>query len=482
MMNILRILKNVAYKTDYNNLDTLEIKEITESSTNMKEGSLFIAIKGYETDGHAYIDDAIDKGAAAIIGQNDISNLPVPYIQVENSRKALANIASNFYDNPSCKKKMIGITGTNGKTTTSYLIKHILEESGKSCSLIGTIETIINGEKDNSINTTPGAFTINKLLDRSEDEFVIIEASSHGLSQYRLEGITFDICLFLNLSHEHLDYHDSMEEYFETKALLFKKLKENGLALVNTDNEWGKKLHVRLEQENIKTYSIGVEDNSNYRMMDINVLGNGSTKLEHKQATYTLDCPMKGIHNMYNACMAYATADQLSIEEETIIKALKNFPGVDGRFQIFSQSNGAKVIIDYAHTTDAFFNCLQTAKEEGAKRIIHIFGFRGNRDTSKRHAMLELTAGLSDQYLLTLDDLNAVPLEEMIETLEEIHDAIGNDKGVVIPDRTLAIQEAMQNSIAGDWIIITGKGHESYQQAFALPTMTDKETVEYLSQ
>lgn len=480
-MKLLNLLGNIEYKlTKEQNLNMIEIHGIAESSSEAKQGFIFVAIEGYTADGHDYIENAIKNGVSVIVGEKDFINLSVPYIRVDNSRKALAIIAGNFYGNPSRNKIMIAITGTNGKTTTSYLVKHILESQAMSCGLVGTIETIINGESNPSINTTPGSLILNKLLHKSKDQVIVLEASSHGLSQNRLEGMRFDMCLFLNLSHEHLDYHESIEAYFETKATLFQMLKDNGQAIINTDDSWGKTLNERLKRHEIKTSTIGKNSTNDYC---IEITGrDGSFLINNHGRTEEINPSMKGIHNIYNSTMAYAVARQLGASEKSISESLKVFPGVDGRFQVFPQLNGSNVVVDYAHTTDAFYHCLHTAKTAGAKRIVHIFGFRGNRDKAKRRDMLEITAELSDQYLLTLDDLNAVPLEDMIKTLENIHNTIGNHKGLVIPDRTLAIQQAMETSQNGDWIIITGKGHEAYQQAFSLPTKSDKETVTYLTE
>ncbi|MBM7570553.1 UDP-N-acetylmuramoyl-L-alanyl-D-glutamate--2,6-diaminopimelate ligase [Aquibacillus albus] len=479
-MELLQVLKDIQHECkSLDTLDRLKITGIAESSSSIKEGFLFVAIKGNTFDGHHFIDDAITKGASAIIGEQELSGLSVPYIKVENSRQALGVLAKNYYGNPSKSKVMIAVTGTNGKTTTSYLLKHILEENGLSCSLIGTIQTIVNGESMKSKNTTPSSLTINHLLNKSKDQFVILEASSHGLSQYRLEGMEFDLCLFLNLTHEHLDYHETLENYFETKASLFNKLKRDGKAIINADDIWGRKLVEKLQHEQVQTFSVGQSMDNDYFISKIEPSPNPTIKIEENSKQQTISFPMAGTHNLYNAAMAYAAAQQLSIQTKDIIDSTKTFPGVDGRFEVFPQQNGSNVIVDYAHTADAVFHCLHTARSSGAQRIIHIFGFRGNRDTTKRKEMIQITADLSDQYVLTMDDLNAVPLKEMLHTLESLNSTYGNDKGVIIPDRTLAIEHAVANSKKGDWIIITGKGHEQYQQAFALPTKTDKETVMY---
>ena len=204
------------------NVEPIMITGISDNSKDVKEGYLFVAVSGYSVDGHDYIRDAVRLGAAAVIGEKDIMNLKIPYIQVKNSRKVLGLVAKKFYGNRSSKKIMIGITGTNGKTTTSLMLKHILEKNGITCSVIGTISNIINGEMLESQNTTPGAIKLNSLLTESRDEVVIMEVSSHGLVQYRLEGIEFDYCVFTNLYHDHLDFHGTMEDYFQAKSLLLK--------------------------------------------------------------------------------------------------------------------------------------------------------------------------------------------------------------------------------------------------------------------
>ena len=220
-------------------VEHISITGVTDNSKEIKKGFLFVAVTGYKSDGHNYINDAIRLGASAVIGNRDIKGLEVPYLRVENSRKALGQIAKRFYGDPSNQKIMIGITGTNGKTTTSYMLQQILEENGVTCSVIGTIQHIINGNKVDSHNTTPGTMELNSLLVESRDMVVIMEVSSHGLAQYRLEGIEFDFCVFTNLYHDHLDFHGTMEDYFLAKLLLFEKLKPSGLAVINGDDFWG---------------------------------------------------------------------------------------------------------------------------------------------------------------------------------------------------------------------------------------------------
>ncbi|WP_200416434.1 UDP-N-acetylmuramoyl-L-alanyl-D-glutamate--2,6-diaminopimelate ligase [Virgibacillus salexigens] len=470
----------VFYK-DISDLENIIVKGIADSSLSVKKDFVFVAINGFNLNGHKYIKDAVSNGACVIIGEEDITDSPVPYIKVKNSRKTLGTIAKIFHGNPSKGKLMIGITGTNGKTTTSYLLKHILETNGLSCSMIGTVQNVINGEILHDMNTTPSSLSLQELLSKSKDEVVIIEVSSHGLTQDRVEGLEFDFCLFTNLTHDHLDYHESMEEYFMAKALLFDKLKESGLAVVNTDDFWGKKMADMLKYKGKKgPYTIGQSKGSHVRILDYNFANSTLTVEENNKLSYILS-PMFGMHNMYNIAMAYVTATRLNIGKDDVLASIYKFAGVDGRFEILPQNNGATVVIDYAHTPDAISHCLKTAKLCGAKRLIHVFGFRGDRDPTKRQEMIEITSELSDQYILTLDDLNTVSHKEMIETLENLNNTFGNENGLVVSDRTLALEQALKRSTQGDWIVVTGKGHEKYQQKYYLPTGSDGETITYFA-
>ncbi|WP_088007018.1 UDP-N-acetylmuramoyl-L-alanyl-D-glutamate--2,6-diaminopimelate ligase [Indiicoccus explosivorum] len=457
----------------------IEITGITDNSKLADSGSLFVAVKGFCDDGHEYIRSAIQHGAAAIVGEQPQPSLPVPYIQVPDSRKALGQIAGNFYGNPSGRKKVIGVTGTNGKTTTSFLLKHIFEQNGYTCSLVGTLHIEVNGEILPSGNTTPNALVLHKLLAESRDEVVIMEVSSHGLVQHRLEGIQFDCCLFMNLHRDHLDYHGTMEAYFKSKSMLFDKLKKDGTAVVNTDDYWGEKLAENLAGRVDRLVTIG-SNGSN----DLHILGfrkGDCLLIEEDGGQAELCSPMKGMHNFYNTALAYAAAKSQGIPAARILDVLPDFKGVSGRFEVTALPNGATAVIDYAHTADALHYCLTTAKAQGAGRLIHVFGFRGNRDEGKRADMLEVSAKISDLYILTSDDLNSETAEDMLKSLEVLNNEFGNEKGMIIPDRSLAIQRALEISNAGDWIVITGKGHESYKQRFQLGTNSDRETVRSIS-
>lgn len=459
-------------------LHDLVIKGIADSSQEVEEGFVFIAIKGYKDDGHNHIAHAIQKGASLIVGEQQLEELPIPYLRVENARMALGILSKNFYGNPASGKLMIGITGTNGKTTTSYLVKHLLEQIGITCSVMGTIQNIVNGESIKSANTTPSSLILQKLLAESHDDAVVMEVSSHGLTQHRIEGIEFDICMFTNLHHEHLDYHGSMESYYEAKSILFEHLKPTGTAIINTDDEWGEKLDRELRAKGRDVWSIGQAQHSRFRIESFDM--EHSTLCLAGEEKTLIQSPMAGIHNIYNSLMAYAAALAVGVKKDDILSSIKNFPGVEGRFEKSKTGKGVIVIVDYAHTPDAVFHCLTTAKEAGANQITHIFGFRGDRDSSKRREMIEITSNISDRYIITTDDLNSVPAEEMQLHYIELNEQYGNEKGLIQMDRTRAIKDAIDSSSEGDWVVITGKGHEKYRHQFELPTESDKETVKFM--
>ena len=452
--------------------ESIEIDGLAFNSAEVEERYLFVAIAGTHTDGHLYIEDAISNGACVIIGEEYLANIGVPYIRVDNSRKALGLLANIFYENPTHHKIMIGITGTNGKTTTSYMIKHILESAGISCSLFGSVSTIINGVEKESTHTTVDALKLNQLLATSSDNAVIMEVSSHGLAQARVEGIQFDYCIFTNLEHEHLDYHENMESYYLAKQSLFNHLKPNGIAVIKSDSPWGERLCTYVSSLNNKIIKINGVDPT-YIVNDEELISSNPL-----QQNYSINTRMKGKHNLENASLAFSTALSLHIEPIDIEYSLESFSGVPGRFELFPHPKGATFIVDYAHTGNAFSHILETATLYNPQRIIHIFGFRGNRDIQKRKNMLQISLKNCHICILTFDDLNGVSSEQMIHELSSLDPL---NKCVIIPDRTLAIQYAWDQAQNKDLVVITGKGIENYQQNFALPTLSDIHTLNHLN-
>ncbi|KZZ82561.1 MULTISPECIES: UDP-N-acetylmuramoyl-L-alanyl-D-glutamate--2,6-diaminopimelate ligase [Bacillaceae] len=483
-MNLHQLLLSSSIKPESIRKDWqgIEITGITSDSRNLKPGNLFIAISGYQQDGHKYIEAAIRAGAAAVAGEKaEPERLPVPCIQLVDSRKQMAQLAIAFYGEPQKKHKMIGITGTNGKTTTAFMIKHILETAGLSCSLFGSIANYINGKWYRASNTTPDSLQLQELLHRSNDEYAVMEVSSHGISQHRVEGVEFDYALFTNLDQDHLDYHHTMEEYFAVKSKLFQQLSHSGKAFINTDSVWGEKLAENLRTEGKEIYTFGENTGNNLRLSEWKTSKFPAAILnETENRGHFIQLAVPGLHNIYNAGLAFLALKEMGVEERVISEALMKFPGVPGRNEVYKEAGQPTFMVDYAHTSEALYHCLKTARECGAEKVYHIFGFRGGRDESKRCEMIKLSSDLSDAYVLTQDDLNGVPEKEILNELEKLQTAFGNEKGRIISDRTMAIQHMFMHASQGDWIVVTGKGAEPYQQAFELPASSDGETIRYL--
>jgi len=457
----------------------IDVFGIQYRSDMVQKGDIFVAIKGFNDDGHNYIEDAVLRGAVSVVGEKPLTNVSVPYFQVEDAREALGKLASIFYHHPSNSHQMIGVTGTNGKTTTSFLLRHLLQSSEQSCSLLSTVANFINGEKLPSTATTPNAIELQKLLSKSNDDFVVLEVSSHGLDQKRVEGIGFDYAIFTNLSHEHLDYHKDLEQYFLVKSELFNKLKPSGKAIINSSCPWGKRLIKKLQQKGVPVYTYGHSGSDHLQLLSHD--GDSRFKVRWSESEWEIDLPLPGQYNVQNALAAILVALLCGMNFHTIKHSLKFFSGVPGRFEVYEYySRNVTFIVDYAHTPDGLLQFLQTVKGFKQNRLVHIFGFRGNRDLSKRDQMMQISSKLSNEIILTIDDLNGVNKEVMMNQLHELARKWGNGKAHIISDRTLAIEYAWNHAQKGDIIAITGKGPEKYRESFALPTKSDAETVQYL--
>ncbi|WP_194840887.1 UDP-N-acetylmuramoyl-L-alanyl-D-glutamate--2,6-diaminopimelate ligase [Filobacillus milosensis] len=471
-MKLFELLNHVDEPTQ-RDLEDIDITGVTDDSRDVKRGYMFVAVEGYNHDGHHYINEALENGASVVVGEQQL-NLSAPYIQVNDTKRILGQMASHFYGHPSDQKIVIGVTGTNGKTTTSYMLKAVFEQNGYNCGLIGTIEYFINGESLPSKNTTPGAVTLQKLLHDSQDDVVIIEISSHALKQHRVAGVQLDEAIFTNLDSEHLDYHNSMQEYFESKFQIFNLLKENGYALLNSDDKWCRQAIEQLRDSKINVHTVGIKEENDVQIFEhhqnLHVKGATSNEL--------LELKMPGLHNRYNAAFGLLTSEIFNLNRNESIQALNHVENIRGRFEIVYFPGNKKVVVDYAHTPKGFYHCLNTIRECGARRIIHVFGFRGARDPSKRLSMMKQSIEVSDYYILTFDDLNDTPENDMEQTLNQFHNQFGNNKGEVVTDRTLAIERAIELAGDGDWVVITGKGHESFKHDFKWGTKSDLETVE----
>ncbi|MBM7551287.1 UDP-N-acetylmuramoyl-L-alanyl-D-glutamate--2,6-diaminopimelate ligase [Thalassobacillus pellis] len=474
-MKAAELLNQIQHLSPSNPSDTynMEIADIACDSREVKPGSLFVAIKGHTVDGHNYINMAMDRGASLIIGEQEVGDTSLPYVRVPDSRKALAQAAKAYYMTNKRSPVLIGITGTNGKTTTSYMLKNIFEQSGHTCSIFGTVSYIVNKQAHESFNSTPDPLTLYKFLAESNDDIAILEVSSHGIKQERVHALEFDHLIFTNLGHDHLDYHHSMEDYFETKASLFEQLKSNGKAVIYTGQDWGKTLASRLRKQGKRVYTADSD------ISDDIIIDADGQKIIIGSEEISLQLQLPGRHNFHNATFAAFTSYLAGVDWDSIRHTLEAKLHVPGRFEQYEHPSGATVIVDYAHTADALENILSTAHAGGAHRIFHVFGFRGGRDQSKRKAMIETTASYSSLYILTADDLNEVSSSTMEKELQYLQEKYGTESGQVIYDRTEAIKFAWDRAQQGDWIVITGKGHENYQQRYKFAVESDVACIKF---
>ncbi|MDQ0351272.1 UDP-N-acetylmuramoyl-L-alanyl-D-glutamate--2,6-diaminopimelate ligase [Alkalibacillus filiformis] len=480
MVEAKKMLSQMEYKHISQTVDHINVVNIVDDSRKVKEGSLFVAVKGYAIDGHEFIEEAVNKGAVAVVGEEDNDHLSVPYIKVENSRKALGELAKQFYEDPLKGKIVIGVTGTNGKTTTSHLIHYLLDQSNINTSLIGTASCIINSTVYENAQTTPSVLDLYKHFYNSKDDVIVIEVSSHGLAQHRLAGVEFDYAVFTNLTYEHLDYHESMEDYYQVKKQLFNQLKSQGQAVVNVDNEWGARLCRELNADGLNCVGVGKQLSSNVVMKELVSVGKPSVTVHYKHKSYKLNWQMLGIHNLYNLALAYTTVNLIVKSPIQLKEVVAKFPGVPGRFEQSKLPTGSKVVVDYAHTPDAVKEVLLTINEAKPNKLIHVLAFKANRDESKRKDMIKYSLEQSDLTILTTGDLDHLTENEMDQELRKYQTEFGSDQIKVSTKRVSAIKEAVLKAEEGDWVVITGQGQKSYQQSNELNTKTDQETINYL--
>lgn len=477
-MNLHTALK--PFVLEYTRVVDMNITGVQFHSSKIQPGDIFVAIVGTKEDGHNYIQRAINSGASAVVGEYDITDLSVPYYRVSNSRRALAALVSHLYDFPSKRHVMVGITGTNGKTTTAHMLRHILTFAGLTCSLLGTVSQEINGLKISSTQTTPDTLQLNQWLNQSNDHVVIMEVSSHGIEQDRVAFIEYDYAVFTNLSHDHLDYHTTLENYFGIKARLFTQIKNSGEGIIASHCEWGDRLVHLLDAQKIGLQTFGGSSNDDVQLTNIDSEFPLTFQVKQGGKHYKMALPIPGVHNAWNALAAWLTASRMGIEPDVIIKALTVFPGVPGRFEIFKHPSDAQFIVDYAHTPDGFHHLLRTIHSRKNNRVIHIFGFRGNGDPTKREQMIKISVEHNDLLILTLDDLKGANEKEMLKEMQNLANRYGENKCFIIEDRTKAIEYAWKKVKKGDVVTITGKGRECYEQVYSLPSKSDTETIEYL--
>ncbi len=449
------------------------ITGIEHDSRKAETGTLFVCIKGVHVDGHKFISQAVNAGAKAILTTRETVEVPagVAILRVPDLNKALDTIVPYFHDYPARSMRIIGITGTNGKTTTSYITRAILRAAGYRVGLIGTIQIMIEDEVYPIHNTTPDVVELQHTLAIMRDkgmDYVVMEVSSHALDQDRVAGIEFDTAVFTNLTQDHLDYHKTLENYMLAKAKLFDKVSEAGVkngktAVVNIDDAAGK---VMLEHAKCRHITYAIDKNADLRATAINVLASGANFTLNNEAfgKMPLKLHITGIFNVYNVMSAVGAALAENIESAVIAKVLQEFTSVPGRFELVKAGQDFSIIVDYAHTPDGVENVLKTARKIAKKKIIAVFGCGGDRDRTKRPIMGRLAAELADVVIATSDNPRSEDPEFILNEVETgVKEKIGNKQHEKIVDRRQAIFRAVALAQTDDIVVILGKGHENYQ-------------------
>jgi UDP-N-acetylmuramoyl-L-alanyl-D-glutamate--2,6-diaminopimelate ligase len=458
------ILYKVSLTSSYGDMDT-DVKGLAFDSRKVKAGFLFTAVKGTVSDGHQFIDKAISLGATVIVCERlpETINEQVTYVTVKNSAHALGIIASNFYGNPSEKLKLTGVTGTNGKTTTVTLLYQLFSALGYNVGMISTVENRIIDEVLSSTHTTPDPIQLNELLKKMVDRgcgYAFMEVSSHAVDQERIAGLKFAGALFTNITHDHLDYHRTFENYIKAKKKYFDELNSDGFALVNADDKRGM---VMLQNTKATKYTFGLK-----KMVDFKgkIITNSIEGLELEIAGKNVWFKMIGDFNAYNLLGVYGAAVLLGEDSDEVLTQLSSLKGAPGRFELVLPGSKITAIVDYAHTPDALKNVLDTIAQfrTGNEQVITVVGCGGNRDKTKRPLMASIACKLSDKVVLTSDNPRD---EDPMEILKEMQSGIlptEARKTIVLPDREEAIKTACMMAKERDIILVAGKGHETYQE------------------
>ena len=450
----------------HSELYDFEVQGISCNSKLVKNNFIFVAIKGNKEDGHRFIQEAIERGAEAVIVQASVyqdirTSGKISFIRVKDTRRALAKLVTKFYGNPSSKIKVIGITGTNGKTTVSYLIESILRKAGFNPAVIGTINYRFQDKVISSTNTTPGPIELQSMLAEMLEEginYAIIEVSSHALHQDRTEGITFHSAIFTNLTQDHLDYHKTKANYFRAKSKLFRNLSQNSFAIINNDDAYGIKMK-RLTKAKIITYGINCPADIQARDISFNIAQTEFILQTAKRRT-NFQTRLIGRHNVYNILASVAFSLSEGLDLKVIKPAIEGFNFVPGRLERINGNGGFSVFVDYAHTEDALRNVIQTLRQLSQKRIIVVFGCGGERDKTKRPKMGYVVSELADYAIITSDNPRS---EDPSAIINDIKSGINKDNYCIIPQRREAIIKSLSLAKSGDIILVAGKGHENYQ-------------------
>src|SRR5947199_7569233 len=446
-----------------------QVENIAYDSRRVQRHTMFLALRGEKTDGHQFIGQAINKGASVIVAERDEKDPRITCLVVEDTRTALADLSATFYRHPSRKLKLAAVTGTNGKTTTTFLIKHICESSGLRCGLIGTVRYEIGERLLPAIRTTPESLDLQELLAQSANagcKAAAMEVSSHALAQDRTRGIEWNVAVFTNLTQDHLDFHGTMKSYFEAKMKLFtglasQKKKRKPTAIVNIDDRYGEQLLDKIDKRiPVITYGMGLR--AEFRASNYRVESSGTSyQLDAGGKSYLVRVPLIGRFNVTNSISALAAVNALGINLRDAVFSLGRSPQVPGRLELVAAKRQFQVFVDYAHTPDALGNVLKTLRALEPHRLIAVFGCGGNRDRQKRQLMAETVDRHADYAIITSDN----PRKENPDTIvAEIEKGFRSTHSEKIVDRTQAINRAIELARPRDIVLIAGKGHENYQE------------------
>lgn len=471
-MKLKELVKNLEIR-HFNAQENIEVENISISSKNLENNSIFICIKGVNTDGHNYVDDAIKNGCVLVVSEKKLSN-EIPHIVVSDTRKAFSILASNFYGNPSKKLKLIGITGTNGKTTTSYLIKSILQTNGKKVGVIGTLGYQLEDKNYDLSLTTPDPMELNKIfyeMVNAKCEYCVMEVSAHAIALNKIFGLEFEVACFTNLSQDHLDFFKDMKTYGDVKKSFFNKTYTK-CAVVNTDDDIGREIFI---SQNIPTVSYALYNPSDVFAINITQKLSGSNfTLNLFDNVIDVKTNLVGTYNIYNSLCAITVCAVLGLKTEEIKKGIGSCKGVEGRFEVIKYK-GIYIVIDFAHTPDGLSNVLKTAKSLCKGKVISVFGCGGSRDATKRPIMAREAEKYSDITIVTSDN----PRYENPEIIiDDINKGFITNNHIGISKRKEAINAGINMCRKGDCLVICGKGGEKYQDINGVKTpYTDKEEI-----
>jgi UDP-N-acetylmuramoyl-L-alanyl-D-glutamate--2,6-diaminopimelate ligase len=446
-----------------------EVESIAYDSRRVQRNSLFVALRGEKSDGHNFIDQAIEKGANVIVAEREISSPRATCLVVENTRPALADLSARFFGNPSRKLKMAAVTGTNGKTTTTFLLKHICERASLPCGLIGTVRYEIGERILPAVRTTPEALDVQELLAQVLNagcRAATMEVSSHALAQERTRGIEWNVAVFTNLTQDHLDFHGTMENYFEAKAKLFEGLatqehKKRATAVINIDDRYGEKLIERISNT-VPTVTYGMSQRADFRASNYRTEFAGTSyQLDAKGRSYLVRIPLIGRFNVANSMAALAAANALGIQLRDAILSLARSPQVPGRLEMVPAKRQFQIFVDYAHTPDALLNVLKTLRELEPRKLVVVFGCGGDRDREKRPQMGRVADQLADHAIITSDNPRKEDPDAIIAQVEK---GFRSNRYEKIVDRAKAIAHAISLAQPRDVVLVAGKGHEAYQE------------------